>query len=216
VLDVACGNGLTSRRMAGLGAQVVALDFSEPMISFARARSPDGEGSIRYLVLDATDEAALLALGPGSFDAALCNMALFDMAAIGPLLRALARLLKPGGRFVFSVVHPSFNRADSVHVAELEDRQGEIVTEYSVKVRSYMTSTTAHGTGIVGQPRPHLYFDRPLHLLLAPAFEAGLVLDGLEERAFPSSHPPGSSPLSWGGNYSEIPPVLVARLRLPA
>jgi hypothetical protein len=41
------------------------------------------------------------------------------------------------------------------------------------------------------------------------------VLDGLEERAFPPEHPAGRLPLSWSGKYAEIPPVMVARLRLP-
>jgi hypothetical protein len=68
---------------------------------------------------------------------------------------------------------------------------------------------------IVGQPKPQLYFHRPLQVLLDIAFEAGFVLDGLEERAFPPDHPSGRSALGWGGNFSEIPPVLVARLRLP-
>jgi len=41
------------------------------------------------------------------------------------------------------------------------------------------------------------------------------VLDSLEERAFPPDHPPGRNPLAWGANFNEIPPVLVARMRLP-
>ena len=44
-------------------------------------------------------------------------------------------------------------------------------------------------------------------------FENGFVLDGFEERAFPPEKT-ASEPLSWGGQFSEIPPVLVARMRL--
>lgn len=213
-LDIACGNGLTSRRMAAMGAEVVACDFAAEMMAFARARTTEHADRIHYHVLDATDEAALLALGEGQFDAALCSMALFDMAEIEPLMRALARLLRPGGRFVFSVLHPCFNHAHMVQMAEMEDREGEIVTVYSVKVFGYMTPLVARGAAIAGQPKPQLYFDRPLQVLLGAAFDAGFVLDALEERAFPPDHPPGRNPLSWGGNYSEIPPVLVARVRL--
>jgi len=39
------------------------------------------------------------------------------------------------------------------------------------------------------------------------------VLDGFAERAFPPDHPQ-TSPLGWGGKFSEIPPVLVVRFRL--
>ena len=214
VLDIACGNGLTSRRMAAAGAKVVAFDFAEEMIAHARERTIEHAERITYLVLDATQEDVMLQLGEGQFDAALCNMALFDMAEIGPLLRALARLLCPGGRFVFSVLHPCFNSPHMAHVAEMEDREGEIVTVYSVKVFGYITPTVARGAAIFGQPKPQLLFHRPLQVLLGAAFQAGFVLDALEESAFPPEHPHGSSQLSWGGNFSEIPPVLVARLRL--
>jgi SAM-dependent methyltransferase len=185
------------------------------MLAFARIRTTEHTQQIHYQVLDATDEKALLALGQGQFDAALCAMALFDMAEIDPLMRALALLLRPGGRFVFSVLHPCFNHAQMVKMAEMEDRDGEIVTVYSVKVFGYMTPSVAHGLAIEGQPRRQLYFDRPLQVLFGAVFAAGFVLDGLEERSFPPDHPPGRNPLAWGSNYSEIPPVLVARAKLP-
>ena len=107
VLDVACGNGLTSRRLAEDGAHVVAIDSAEEMTRHARRRTVQHADRVRYLVLDATDEKGLLALGSGAFDAALCNMALFDMADIRPIMRALAHLLRPGGRPVFTVIHPA-------------------------------------------------------------------------------------------------------------
>jgi SAM-dependent methyltransferase len=215
VLDIACGNGLTSRRLAEIGAHVVAFDFAEEMIRHARRRTLQYAGRLTYLVLDATDEGGLLALGEGAFDAALCNMALFDMADIQPLMRALARLLRPGGRFVFSVTHPCFNSPHMAHVAEMQDQDGDIVTVYSVKVFNYISPSVSQAAAIPGQPKPQLVFHRPLEGLLGTAFQSGFVLDGLEERAFPPDHPSGRSPLSWGGNFSEIPPVLVVRLRLP-
>jgi SAM-dependent methyltransferase len=215
VLDAACGNGLTSRRMAALGVQVLAFDFSEAMIAHAIERTQPSEyaGRIEYRVLDATDEPALLALGTRRFDAALCNMALFDIAEIAPLMRALARLLVPGGRFVFSVVHPCFNSGHVVHIGEQEDRGGEIVERFALKVYSYLTEETMRAAAMRGQPRPQLLFHRPLQALLGPVFEAGFVIDALEERAFPPDHPQGGHPLSWGGHFSEIPPVMVVRVR---
>lgn len=216
ILDVACGNGLSSRRLAALGAKVVACDFSTEMLARARERTVDHAEKIRYQVVDATDESALLALGEGSFHAALCQMALFDMADIRPLMRALTRLLRPGGRFVFSVIHPCFNNPHAVQMAEMEDREGEIVTVYSVKVTGYITESVMRGVAMLGQPRPHLYFHRPLHSLLGAGLDAGFVLDGFEERAFPPEHPPARLPLSWSGKFSEIPPALVARMRVPA
>lgn len=214
VLDVACGNGLTSRRMAARGAEVVAFDFSGAMIALARQRTTAHADRIEYRVLDATDEAGLLALGERSFDAALCHMALFDMAEIDPLMRALSRLLRPDGRFVFSVLHPCFNSAHIAQVAEQQDIEGQIITRYAIKVFNYIRPTIARGVATAGQPQPHIYFHRPLQILLGACFQAGFVLDGLEEPAFPPDHPPARTPLSWGANFHEIPPVLVARVRL--
>lgn len=213
VLDIACGNGLYARRMAAKGAKVVAFDFAEEMIAHARRRTTQHTECIDYLVLDATDREALLGLGEGQFDAAVCNMALMDMAEIRPLMGALVRLLRPGGRFVFSVIHPCFNNPHTVHIAEMEDREGEMVTISSVKVFGYISSTVSHGLALRHQPKPQLYFHRPLEVLLGCGFEAGFVLDGLQEPAFPASSSEKANPLSWDAR-DEIPPVLVGRMRL--
>lgn len=214
ILDIACGNGLTSRKLAAFGVSVTAFDFSSELIKLAKSRrNPDG--NITYHILDATDESALLeSLSPGAlFDAALCNMALFDMAEILPLFRALRKLLKPGGVFVFSLTHPAFNNSSSVHVAELIDDEGEIKTTCSVKISRYMTPYQARGIALRNQPEPQIYFERPLQDYLNAGFENGFVMDKFAERAFPPEHP-SPHPLSWGGQFSEIPPVLVVRMRL--
>ena len=211
LLDVACGNGLTSRRLARAHARVTAVDSSAAMIAIA-TRHP-GPSNIDYRLVDATDRQALLDLGAGVFDGVLCNMALMDMADIEPLMSALAVLLKPGGRFVFSVLHPCFNNPATVQMSELEDRNGALVTTYSVKIARYKTPFTQRGLAMHGQPVPHPYFHRPLSLLLAPALAAGLVLDGFEEQAFPQDNSGGAAPLSWNGRFSEIPPALIVRLR---
>jgi 2-polyprenyl-3-methyl-5-hydroxy-6-metoxy-1,4-benzoquinol methylase len=209
ILDIACGNGLFSRRVVALGAEVTAIDFSTELIRLAN--NWDAK-NITYHVLDVTDEAALVKLGEHAFDSALCNMALFDIADIAPLFHALPRLLKPGGCFVFSLTHPAFNNSSCVHIAEEWD-EGGIKTRYSVKISRYMTPYHAHGVALRDQPRPQLYFERPLHYYLKLGFDNGLVLDGFEERAFPEGHPQ-TNPLAWGGNFSEIPAILVARMRL--
>jgi len=214
LLDVACGTGLTSRRLANAGASVTAFDVSAAMIALAACRP--GPSNIDYRVVDATDREALLGLGAAAFDGALCNMALMDMADIEPLMSALAVLLKPGGRVVFSVLHPCFNNPATIQMGELEDRDGTLVTTYSVKVARYKTPFTQFGIAMQGQPKPHPYFHRPLSALLAPALTAGLMLDGIEEQAFPPDNAGGTTPFSWNGRFSEIPAALIARLRRTA
>jgi 2-polyprenyl-3-methyl-5-hydroxy-6-metoxy-1,4-benzoquinol methylase len=212
LLDVACGNGVTTRRLAQAGANVTAFDFSDSMVTLAKKRGEHAR--IDYRIVDATDHEALLALGVGTFDGALCNMALFDMADVAPLMKALALLLRPNGRFVFSILHPSFNNPSSVQMGELEERMGVIVTTYSVKISRYLKPYMQNGIAMPGQPKPHPYFHRPLSSLLAPGFEAGLVMDAFEERAFPMDYTGGSTELSWNGRFSEIPPVLIGRMKM--
>jgi ubiquinone/menaquinone biosynthesis C-methylase UbiE len=210
VLDVACGSGQMSRRLAELGAQVVATDFSAALIEKARARTP-GDARIDYRVVDATDEDALVALGAASFDAVVCNMALQDIADIEPLFRAVKRLLRAGGRFVFTTTHPCFNLSSTVFGQERYEVDGQIVYQQSLKQTEYLTPAVHEGAGAAGEPTAHLYFHRPLHVLLNAAFRAGLVMDAVEEPAFPEGTV-GGSRLSWA-EYPQFPPVLAARLR---
>jgi len=211
ILDVACGNGAFSRRMAQLGARVVAFDFSASFLACARQRTVDLADRIEYLELDATDRRALRSLGEGRFDAAVCTMALMDMEAIDPLADALPRLLKPAGRFVFSILHPCFNQMGAKMVLEEETHDGRFVVTPAVKVTKYITPFRARGIGIRGQPVPQTYFHRPLHDLLRPFLAGGLAIDGLEERAFAGRRTENPA-LSWD-QFDEIPPVLVVRLR---
>lgn len=215
VLDVACGNGVMTRRLASLGARVTGCDFSEVFIERARARTPqDLADRINYLVVDATDEEQLLALGVGDFDAIVCNQAFMDLATIEPLLRAAHQLLRPGGRFVFALAHPCFNSGAFRMVMEQEDRDGGIVVNRGLTIWNYLTPTAAKGTGMPGEPEPHYYFHRPLSAVLSTCFRAGFVLDGLEEPSF-TEPMPSTLALNWG-QLPEMPPVLAGRLRVAA
>ena len=98
-------------------------------------------------------------------------MGIMDIATIDPLMNAIALLLKPNvGRFVFTIMHPCFN-ANSKLTLEEEDRNGELIETYAVKVSSYLHITPQKGLGIIGQPAPHYYFHRPLHVLLNTCFK---------------------------------------------
>ncbi len=147
----------------------------------------------------------------GPFDAVVCTMAIMDIPVIEPMLQAVRTLLKPQGRFVFSVMHPAFNSNGARKVEEQEDRHGELRVVRSMKVTSYLDLPLQKGTGIRGEPAPHYYFHRPLHRLLGACFDAGLVMDGIEEPTFSS---PGEErrAFDWR-NIPQVPPALVVRLR---
>ncbi len=210
-LDLACGNGIFSRRLADLGAQVVAADFSPKFIDLARQRSTEYADRIEYHVADATDEAELLALAGDDqrrFDLACCNMALMDMPAIAPLFRAVAKLLKPDGRFVFSVMHPCFNGQAISRQIELPDYATQ--PNYVIKISSYLSAGVTKGIAVRAQPREQFYWHRPLHQLFNAAFESGLVMDRLEEPALPAE---GATTSGFDWTHFDMPPVLFARLR---
>ncbi|MEX0760989.1 MAG: class I SAM-dependent methyltransferase [Dehalococcoidia bacterium] len=214
VLDVACGAGRFARRMAASGARVLAIDHAEKFLERARRRTTEHADRIEYRRLNAADSTELASLGEARFDAAVCTMALMDMASIMPLISVLPRLLKPGGKFVFSVTHPVFNSGTARLVAEEELRDGIMEQVFGVKVTDYMTSFSFMGVGIHGQPEPQHYFHRPVSVLFNTCFERGFALDRMEEPALPKDAKPTSiRALSWS-NVSNIPHVLIARMRL--
>ncbi len=211
VLDIACGNGQFSRRLAELGATVVASDFSPQLIERAKSRTDQHADRIAYHVVDATDEEQLMALAGAEdrpFDAAVCSNALMDMPAIEPLYRAVATLLKPGGRFVFSIMHPCFNGLSIAMQPELPDY--ERTPTYAIKVSRYLSAAVTKGTAIPDQPLQQYYWHRPLHVLFNSAVSCGLLLDRMEEPRFPRVEPSANA-FDWS-NY-DMPPLLFARLR---
>ena len=106
--------------MAALGGRVAASDGAERMIENARARSVEYADQIEFSVIDVTDTNALMSLGERRFDAAVCTMALFDIADIDPLVKSLSRLLKVE-RFVFTVLHPCFNSIPDLQMVAEKD-----------------------------------------------------------------------------------------------
>ena len=215
VLDIGCGNGQFARKMASLGCEVVAVDAAPRMIENARRRTPaDAEyaGRLRYDVVDASDESAMLALGERGFDVAVCTMALMDIASIEPIARTVRLLLKSNGRFVFSVMHPCFNSTDGFRqTMEQEDRDGEFVERWSVSVTRYIEPHRHKGLAMRGQPKPQNYFHRPLSSLLGVFFNAGFVVDAIEEPVFPEDTPERNR-FGWL-MFKDIPPVLSVRLK---
>jgi len=64
---------------------------------------------IHYRLADASDYEAVAALGRQSFDSVLSNMALMDMAAIEPVIRAVGESPRPAGRLEPNALVGKFN-----------------------------------------------------------------------------------------------------------
>ena len=101
VLDVGCGEGWLSRRLALDGRTVVGFDGSARLIERAMER-----GGAAYVVLDYDAFAAEPERAGRDFDVAVANFSLLG-ESIAPLLRALGRVVTPDGRLVIQTVHPA-------------------------------------------------------------------------------------------------------------
>lgn len=116
VLDLGCGNGYLTRRWARQGARrALGVDRSGPTLEFARRREAVYRTGARFLEGDA---AHLVGLSNASFDLVVAHMSLQDMDDGEGAVREAARLLRPTGRFVFSLSHPCF---------DLDERSGWVV-----------------------------------------------------------------------------------------
>lgn len=212
ILDIACGAGRFARRMAELGAHVVAFDASAEFVERARGRTGEG-ASVEYHVIDAANASELPALAAQRFDKAVCTMALMDMPEIRPLLSALPRMLKPSGIFVSSVTHPCFHSADIQRFCEMyEQEAGRHIIRTGVKVSSYLTPFAKKTEGIIGQPEPQYYYHRPMSVLFQTCFDSGFVMDGFAEPGLPDAGGKKAG-VRWD-DMPEIPPVMVVRMRL--
>ena len=218
LLEIACGNGNFARAAASAGAAVTATDASERLLELAQARTAADSGiedtTISWQRVDATDADALRLIAGAPFGAAVCNMALMDIAEIGPLFEALPSLLDPGASFVASVLHPAFNQGpDTVLFRErVETADGQLVQRTGVRISRYKSQGVSRGIASVGQPSLQPYFNRSLETLLGAAFERGWVLDALREPSLDIPDPESAGRLSWD-DLTEIPPVIVLRFR---
>lgn len=127
VIEIGCGNGYFSRRLAKKGAHVTAIDASIKMISFARERQAKYPLGINYLKRDAVHLAGIKAQ---SFDLAVANMSVMDIVHIEQAIKETARVLKPSGRFIFSMVHPAFMFEGTWERVWGKKRFGRIVWRY--------------------------------------------------------------------------------------
>ncbi len=102
LLDLGCGTGRWSLRLAGMGANVTAVDFSDGMLDKARAKP--GADRIHFKVHDLNQP---LPIQDAGFDRVICCLVLDHIESPDPLFVEMRRLCRPDGQVIVSVMHPA-------------------------------------------------------------------------------------------------------------
>lgn len=161
VLETAAGSGVVTRVLAPLlapGARYVATDLNQAMLDYAASRQPEGSG-IAWQQADAL----ALPFEDGAFDVVCCQFGAMFFPDRVAGYREARRVLRPGGRFVFSV----WDRIEANAFAEEATRTlGEIFPD---DPPLFMART------------PHGYHDRTL--IARELAEAGFAPVTIETRA---------------------------------
>ncbi|MDD4716449.1 MAG: class I SAM-dependent methyltransferase, partial [Oscillospiraceae bacterium] len=91
ILDLGCGNGVLSKKIADLGAFVVGVDASEDMLALARNKYPE----LSFFQKDASNFTM-----PEQFDAVFSNAVFHWIDNQDGLMESIRSVLRPGGRLV--------------------------------------------------------------------------------------------------------------------
>ena len=108
VLEIGCGTGIEALALAERGVRVVATDLSEDMVALVRRKAAaQGTDRVSTHAMAAGDIGKLLPVyGDGAFDGAYSHGGVLNMdPRIEDVASALARLVRPGGRFLATVVN---------------------------------------------------------------------------------------------------------------
>ena len=102
ILDLGCGPGLYTEKLATLGHQVTGVDFSQNSIKYAKGQAQTKNLNIDYRCMNYLDLDF-----ENQFDLAM--MIFTDFGVLNPkergiVLKNIYRALKPGGLFIFDVL----------------------------------------------------------------------------------------------------------------
>lgn len=102
VLDVGCGGGILSESMAGLNANVTGIDLAEKSLKVAKLHLLESGRHVNYRNITVED---LAAEQPEHYDIVTCMEMLEHVPDPQSVIRACAKLVKPGGWVFFSTLN---------------------------------------------------------------------------------------------------------------
>jgi len=108
VVELGCGGGQCSVALAERGADVVGVDLSASQLDFARNLATERGATAEFLQGDVT----ALPVADESVDVAFNAWVFQWVPDLSAAAAEAARVLRPGGRFVFSMPHPLYEIVD--------------------------------------------------------------------------------------------------------
>jgi len=211
VLDVACGQGAFCRLLHQQGVQATGIDASEKLIRAARRRNEGlacaegGPAPPQYVVADVRRP---LRLTNAVFDAAVCILAVQNIDGPADMFRAVAQVLRGGGRFVVVMTHPCFRSPgySSWGWDETAHVQYRRVDRYMSLRKEPIFTHPGRKTG-----QYTWTYHRPLQWYFKALREAGLVVDALEEWTSHKQSTSGPRAAAENAARREIPLFLALR-----
>ena len=169
LLDLGCGAGELALHWAKQGADVTGTDLSTEMLKLAQAK-PDAN-QVTWVQDDAQQ---LKQFDDAQFDIVASNIAMPDIPDLTAVYRAVYRILRTGGRFVFTTMHPCFQ---SPHSSMMEDDNkftGRHITHYAQE--GHWKSDYPYGIrGTVGAH--HRTLSTYINQLLATGFSLQRIIE---------------------------------------
>lgn len=174
VCDLGCGEGHLARLMAKQGAQVTGIDISAKLL--ARGCAQNASEQIIFVQDDAQ---TLASCDAQMFDLVVSNLALMDIPDLQATYAAVYRVLRPKGRFVFSITHPCFQ---SPHMVV---EPGTDNSRVACRISQYVEEGiwySANQAGVRGQVGAH---HRILTTYVNSLIKSGFTLEQIEEPTLP-------------------------------
>jgi SAM-dependent methyltransferase len=191
VLDLGCGGGQNLIALARQGAKGIGIDFSDEQLRFARKLAEQEEVRIDF---HESDVAELAFLPADNVDLVISTMVFHFVSDLPRVFRQVNRVLRTGGTFVFSMLHPFsdlFKRTTA----------GDPTVSYSHYEAGPIVEARQSGSPL---RRYHHSFSEIYNGLT----RSGFVVDNIIEPE-PLWKAPKS--IDWTDLYKKVPPVLIIR-----